>query len=96
METELRLFRERLGVVQAAICDGVKAVGVRIEPRHFVWNSGVPLEAIPERISVRIQLGPYRCFEQTFTREQIELGRRDPTVEAYIALAIERLTKGGH
>ena len=94
METDVRLFRKKVGAVQAAICDGVKAVGIRIEPKNFLWNSGAPLQAVPEQISLRVQLGPYRCFQQMFTREQIELGMHDPTVEAYVAVAIECLTKG--
>ncbi|MBI4694320.1 MAG: hypothetical protein HY749_09875 [Gammaproteobacteria bacterium] len=79
--------------IQRAIAERARAVGLCLAAAAFQWNSGQALEVPAECITLRVALGPYRNFEETFTPEQLTLGLRDPTVEALVTTAVDILTQ---
>jgi hypothetical protein len=93
-ETECAPLYAGMSEIQRAIAERARAEGLCLAAAAFQWNSGQALELPPaERITLRVALGPYRNFEETFTPEQLTLGLRDPTVEAFVTTAVDSLTK---
>ena len=91
---EIDALRRGMAAIEQAIGAGVHAAGCALAASDFRWNSGRPILDCADRVTLRIALGPYRSFEETFSREQLTLALRDPTVQVFVAAAINRLTQG--
>lgn len=93
-EIECEPLYAGMSEIQQAIAEQASAEGLKLGAAAFQWNSGQALAAPAERVTLRVALGPYRNFEESFTAEQLTLGLRDPTVQAFVSTAVHSLTKG--